>query len=166
MTRTRLHKQARLNTCAVASLRTVLDVQLGVKVSEMVLEAHGDEANHPITVHGTSTTQLRAMVKGVDRTHNTSARTWRLRCHVHGSIRDLVRELVAGRLPLIRVYEDCEDLPGYHMIVLLGFENGSVKLFDPDPTQANEPFWMSADEFVAWWGDDNETTWYAVINTD
>lgn len=162
----RLHKQVRQNTCAVASLRTVLDVQLGIKVSEQVLEAHGTSAEWPITKYGTSTSQLRTIVRAVNRTHNTTTRSWRLRCHVYGQVRDLVRELSAGRTPLVRVFENQEDIDDYHMIVVLGCEAGFVKVFDPNPHEVKDSFWMDDDTFTRWWAGDGHTTWYAVINAD
>lgn len=162
--RKRLHKQARTNTCAVASLRTVLDVQLGIKVPEVALEAHATTVHEPITAFGTSTTQLRAMVRGVNRTHN-AGRPWRFRCAVAGTLEDLARELLAGRTPMTRMWSTTASAD-YHMIVVLALVDDRVKVFDPSPFSSDEPHWMSAEDFCAWWSGDGETSWYAVINAD
>lgn len=163
--RKRLHKQARVNTCAVASLRTVLDVQLGIKVPEAALEAHGTSVSSPIQAEGTSTSQLRAMVKGVNRTHNDGRKPWRFRCVVHGTVEALARELQAGRIPMTRMYENA-DYADYHMIVVLAVDDQHVKLFDPNPDGPAEPTWLTHDAFVAWWAGDGVTSWYAVLNAD
>jgi hypothetical protein len=161
---TRLHKQERQNTCAVAALRTALDVQLGVKISESVLEAHGTDANEPILKFGSSATHLRRMLAGVNRTHNKKKRAWRFKIKANGDLRDLKRELVAGRAPVVRVYEP-NDVADYHMIVVLAVTDERVKVFDPaDDTSTSR--WMSAVEFVAWWHGDERSSWYAVVNSD
>lgn len=163
--RTRLHKQARLNTCAVAALRTVLDVQLGIKVPEAALEAHGTSVEFPIQRMGSGTTELRAMVKGVNRTHNDSRKPWRFRCALRGSLDDLSRELQAGRVPMTRMAEQT-DYADYHMIVVLAIADGRVKIFDPNPACPHTPTWLTDEAFITWWTGDGETSWYAVLNAD
>lgn len=161
----RLHKQERENTCAVAAMRTVLDLQLGLNIPEAVLEAHGTDAQSPIKQFGTSTTHLRRILAAVNRTHNSKKSPWRLKVKLRGSLKDLVRELVAGRSPLVRVYEP-NDTTDYHMIVVLAVTDERVKVFDPDADKEPNPKWMSAPEFLAWWEGDDSSSWYAVINSD
>lgn len=140
-----------------------MDIQLGVKVAEVVLEAHGTSAKDPIQKSGTDTSQLRAMLKGVNRTHNTG-RPWRLRVRAKGTLDDLKEQLSEGRLPMVSVWEP-NDSSDYHMIVVLAVRNERVKVFDPDPLQTESPHWLSADDFEFWWSAEG-TTWYAVINSD
>lgn len=160
---TRLHKQERENTCAVAALRTVLDVQLGVKVSESILAAHGTDARNPILEFGSSVTHLRRMLAGVNRTHNHKKTAWRLKIKRDGELKDLVREIVAGRSPMVRVFEPT-DIADYHMVVVLAITDERVRIFDPGDDKS--PSWLSALEFVAWWGGDEDSSWYAVVNSD
>lgn len=163
--RTRLHKQTRVNTCAVACLRTILDVQLGVKVAEVGLEAHGTSAKNSIKKEGTDTTQLRAMMKGVNRTHN-EGKLWRLRVRSRGTVAVLKAQLAAGRIPMVSVWEP-NDSCNYHMIVVLAVQRKRIKIFDPDPKQITSPHWIGTDDFEFWWhSEEDGTTWYAVINAD
>lgn len=162
--RIRLHKQARKNTCAVASLRTVLDLQLGVRVPEAALEAHGTDAHTPIQKFGTDAKQLRAMVRGVCRTHNRG-KAWRLRVRAHGTVEDLFQEWVQGRLPMVSVYEP-GSVGGYHMVVVLAATETHVSVFDPSPDREPYPRWYTVEEFLSEWGGDGSTTWYAVVVSD
>jgi hypothetical protein len=163
--RTRLHKQARKNTCMVAALRTVLDVQLGVKVAEVAIEAHATTALEPIQKYGSGTADLRAMVRGVSRTHNTAKKPWRVRVRRLGDLDALSRELAAGRIPIVQFF-----VPGstsnYHAIVVLAITEDKVKIFDPWPKRPAHEEWLSYYEFLNEWGLDGKTRWYAVVNTD
>lgn len=161
--RTRLHKQARKNTCGPAALRTVLDLQLGINVSEEALEAHGTDAETPILKHGSGTAQIRAMVRGVNRTHNTG-RPWRFRVHASATVADLATELAAGRYPIVRMYEP-NDAAEYHFIVVLAVTDTHVTFFDPDPISRHGPTQLSIDAFDLWWCGDGETSWYGVITS-
>lgn len=158
----RLHKQRRVNTCAVASLRTVLDLQLGLKVAEEALEAHATEAHAPILRYGTSAAQLRAMVQGVNRTHNTSKKRWTLRMRRMGTLEALEQELLQGRFPLTRMYQP-NTSSDYHMVVVLRVAGGRVCIWDPDPTESAHPRWLPEMEFVSWWAGDGDSAWYAVL---
>jgi hypothetical protein len=163
--RTRLHRQARKNTCMVAAVRTVLDVQLGIKVAEVAIEAHATTAQDPIQKYGSCTAHLRAMVRGVSRTHNLTGKTWRVRVRRVGDLDALARELAAGRIPIVQFF-----IPGstsnYHAIVVLGVTEDKVKIFDPWPSGPIREEWLSYFEFLYNWGLDGKTRWYAVVNAD
>lgn len=151
-----LYKQQRANTCAVASLRTALALQYGVKIPERILEAHGTTARDPIVRRGTDTKQLREMVKGASRTHNVLA-PWRLQVHQHGSIADLQAALEAGLFPLAQVWAQVDGATWYHLVVVVGCGDGIVRIWDPSPLIGG-PYEESAESFIARW-----TLWYAVV---
>jgi hypothetical protein len=159
--RRKLHKQRRLNTCGVACVRTVLDLQYHVQVAEEALEILGTAAIAPIKQHGAGTAELRRMVKGASQALNPGT-PWTLRSRRDATLADLERELAAGRYPIARVY-DPTPATEYHMLVVLGVSEGTVRLWDPSPHAATRPKTMDCSAFVAWWGGDGQEQWYAVV---
>lgn len=155
-------RQEKENTCAVACLRTVLQLQFGIAVKEELLEYGGTSAtDHPIAKFGTGTVELRRMLMTADRALN-ERRPWRLRVRAKGTVEELVLELARDRKPMLRMHEP-ENGVGYHFVVLLAITADRVKLFDPD-AGSEDPLWMSHEEFVRWWTDADGATWYAVVN--
>lgn len=159
--RRQLHKQERLNTCAVAALRTVLDLQFRLKVAEQALEALGTDAHEPIKTHGTTNRQLRRMVRGASQAFNT-ARPWTCWIREHCTMEQLDTALQRGRFPLVTVYGLIDGDETYHMIVVLGIRTGRVRVWDPDDARG-EPYWIDELEFLAWWTDPAGRTEMAVI---
>lgn len=145
--RRQLHRQQRANTCAVASLRTVLDLQYNVKIAEKALEVLGTDAHFPILKNGTHSGALRKMVKGASAALNTGT-PWTLMLRLHGDLDDLRAVLHVGRFPLVTVY--VADQNEYHMIVVLDVTGDQVFLWDPS-VKDHQPVWMSHSDFMAWW---------------
>lgn len=165
--RARLHTQERLNTCGVAALRTVLDLQLGLRIPEQALEAHATTAELPIVKFGTRTSEWRRMVDGVNRTHNPARHgraRWRFRVHALASLEDLARELAHGRFPILRLYSP-NPAADYHAVVCLAVQPDGVLLFDPSPTTPRAPeLWDPVRFWDAWFGD-GVSRWYGVVVT-
>jgi hypothetical protein len=149
-----LYPQERLRTCAVAALRTVLDLQFDVHVPELVLRAMGDDATRPILVEGAGTTELRRMVAGASRAFWTG-RPWKLRTSRRGSWETLWAERQAGRYALCSVwgaYADylADEVEQPHMVVVYELDGAGdeVKIFDPGCGQLYRLGW---EQFEAWW---------------
>lgn len=148
-------KQERANTCAVASLRSVLASQFGVSIPEIALRYAGDTVERPILVEGTHAASLRQMLEVANRAANQGPR-WGLRIHRTGVVADLAREIRAGRYPLAAV-----QYPGIlHMVVVCGYKPGRVRYFDPD---SNKTRWIGVGRWRQLWRDNDGDTWYAVI---
>jgi hypothetical protein len=151
------YPQERRSTCVVASLRSVLASQFGVRVREDVLRFAGNDARDPIISTGTSTTELRQMLVVANRALNVGP-PWRLRVHRFGTIADLARELRAGRYPIVGVVQP-DDL--HHAVVVCGYRPGQVRYFDPANGRTR---WSGSGAFRRWWIDDvGGVTWYAVV---
>lgn len=170
--RRRLHPQEHDNTCAVASLRTALDLQFGVVTSEAALEALGTDARLPIATEGTGSGDLRRMVRGASFAYNTEhqRKPWRLTIRQRGSLSDLARHTRRSRIPIVTVVVRGVTLddghPGdlLHAVCVLAVRDRTtgtaVKVFDPRFTTAR---WYSALRFIRFWTQDNGTTEYAVV---
>lgn len=123
----RLHLQAKRNTCAVAALRTVLDLQFGCKVQEAALELAGTAAETPIAKHGTGPGEMRRMLATASSAFNPG-RPWRLRVCRNATVAYLITELAAGRKPIVSF----RGPPGFwHAVVVLSIESRRVRVFDP-----------------------------------
>lgn len=157
----RYFTQKQANTCAVASLRTILFLQFGIAVKEELLEYGGTDARAPIREQGTGTAELRRMLATADRALNRR-RPWTLTVRRFGTVECLVEWLARDRKPMLRMYEPGNGSTNYHMVVLLAVSGDRVKLFDPDTGKA-EPIWLSTDDFLDWWTDPDGVRWYAVI---
>lgn len=147
MVRRQLHRQQRANTCAVAALRTVLDLQFNVKIAEKALEVLGTDAHFPILKNGTHNAALRKMVRGASAALNTAS-PWTLRVRSHGTLEDLRAVLHTGRFPMATVY--VEDQAEYHAIVVLDVTDDQVLIWNP-ASHERKPTWQSYEEFIAWW---------------
>lgn len=157
----RLHTQKAKNTCAVAALRTVLDLQYHLRIPEVALEALGTEADRPIKTHGTTNGQFRRMVQ---RASAAYVRDARLTCKVrrNATLDDLTAELTRDRYPVVTVYNaEADEL---HAVVVLRVTRHQVRVFDPSPHAGGEPQWMTHAAFLAWWTDPKRgITEYAVV---
>lgn len=159
-----LHVQQRPTTCAVAAVRTVLHHQFGLRVSEAALVALGTLAAKPIVTHGSTTTDMRRMVRGASAAFHTGT-PWRLRTSRRGTFTGLMKELAAGRWPIVQVYQ--ADLDEYHAVVVTELTATQVRVFDPDYSRETNLRWMSREAFHAWWAcPQSRDTWYAVVIGD
>lgn len=147
--------QERLNTCAVAALRSVLATQFGVYVREEVLRFAGDDADSPIVGTGASTLQMRRIVRAASRAVNTGP-AWKLRVKRKASVSDIARELRAGRYPIASVQRSA----GEHAVVLCGHRPGEVRYFDPASGRRR---WRSVEAFRREWLAPDGCTWLAVV---
>lgn len=151
----RFFPQERRRTCAVAALRSALASQFGVRVREDVLRFAGTTANLPILREGADTSDLRRMLDVANRALNIGT-PWRLRVFRQGTVRDLAREVRAGRLPLAAVRR-----PGtLHMVLVHGYRPGKVRYFDPDTGRSR---WVGSGAFRRQWLDEEGRTWYAIV---
>lgn len=161
----RLHLQTKRNTCAVAALRTVLDLQFGCKVGEAALELAGESAAEPITTHGVGPGELRRMLAIADRAFNPG-RLWRLRIKCKATFADIGAELQAGRKPILTV--GGVDGPGTHVVVALAIDGARIRVFDPDRPERPNGRWASHRVFRAHWLDatSGETRMEVVVGKD
>jgi len=158
------HIQQRPTTCAVASVRTVLHQQFGRRVSEAVLVALGTRADKPIVTHGSTTTNMRWMVQGASAAYHRG-KPWTLRTSRRGTFLKLMRELAAGRWPIVQVY--VAELEEYHAVVVTELTASQVRVFDPDYSCDTNLHWLSREAFHTWWTcPHTQDTWYAVIVGD
>lgn len=159
-----LHVQQRSTTCAVAAVRTVLHHQFGLRMGEGALVAIGSHPNKPIVEHGSTTTDMRRMVQGASRAHNPGP-PWKLRTSRRGTFTKLMKELAAGRWPIVQVYQGEPD--EYHAVVVTELTATHVRVFDPDYSRATNLRWMTREAFHAWWACPvSGETWYAVVVGD
>lgn len=159
-----LHVQQRPTTCAVAAVRTVLHHQFGLRVSEAVLVALGTHPDRPIVTHGSTTTDMRRMVRGASGAYHVGV-PWKLRTSRTGTFAKLTKELAAGRWPIVQVYQHA--LEAHHAVVVTELTETHVRVFDPDYSRASNLRWMPRDAFQAWWKCPfTGETWYAVIVGD
>lgn len=159
---TYLHSQQRNATCAVASMRTILHRQFGLRIAEAALVALGRTASATILDEGTDTGQLRRMVRLANEAYNTGP-PWTLRVRRHGTVRQLAYWVRRGRWPMVQVY--VTDMDQHHAIVVLEVQADRVVYFDPDPTEGRLPKVMARDQFVQWWTSPvTGERWWAVVN--
>lgn len=153
-----LHRQQRATTCAVAAVRTVLHYQFGVRVTESALIALATRPEAPILREGSGAQEIRRMVRGASQAFNPGP-PWTLRVRRHGTLLQLENVLKRHRWPIVWVPrpDDMQD----HVMVVLAVEPNRVLVFDPDPSDLNNPRWLSPDEFLH---TTQDVTWYAVIN--
>jgi ABC-type bacteriocin/lantibiotic exporter with double-glycine peptidase domain len=156
-----LHTQQRAATCAVAAIRTVLHRQFGVRVPEAALVALATSPDDPIVSTGSSTKQMRQMVRQASRAFNPNA-PWTLRVHRRGTMRMLQSAVRRGRWPLVQVY--LPDQQEHHIVVVLEVTPTHVKFFDPDPGHARTVRRKSHQQFLDWWTSPVDGIWWAVIN--
>jgi hypothetical protein len=154
----RFFPQERERTCMVAALRSVLATQFDVHVREDVLRFAGDDALEPIVRVGSGTHQLRLMVEVADRAVNIGPR-WKLKVRTKASIRDIAREVRAGRYPIASVLL----APGKmeHCVVVCGYEPGRVSYFDPADGKTRT---LKSGQFRAIWNIE-DTRWLASVVT-
>lgn len=155
----RLFRQLGDNTCAVAGLRSILSAQFGARVSEPALRFAGDSADAPILKHGTNTRALRRMLRAADTALNAD-RPWRLAVRRSATIRDIAREVRAGRLPLVSVERGDEHEELSHVVVVTDYRPGSVRYFDPHTGRTS---WKGVGAFRKEWVDRRGDTWMAVV---
>lgn len=159
-----LHLQQRSTTCAVASIRTVLHHQFGLRVSEAALVVLGTHARKPLVTHGSNTSDMRRMVQGASKAYHVGT-PWKLRTSRNGTISKLTKELAAGRWPIVQVYHS--ELQEYHAVVVTELTETHVRVFDPDYSRTTNLRWMTRDAFEAWWiCPATHDTWYAVVIGD
>jgi hypothetical protein len=155
------------NVCAVAALRTILDLQYRVDIPEPVLEALGTYAHQPIREYGTDVHQFRHMLREANRAFNTGP-TWRFRVTRRGTWRFLHREVRAGRRPIARVRLPLDEFradPGstdYHSVVVYDVDSAGdeLKVFDPATGKLHRMRW---EEFEEWWTDPDGFRWAGVV---
>lgn len=161
MAKWKVFPQEKENTCAVASLRTVLANQFDVVVEETALEALGTDAHEPIESVGADNGDIRRMVAGASFAFNKGKR-WRLTIRRRGTVKDLQRQLKRGRYPMLTVRSTDKDAPELlHMVVCLQAEVGRVRIYNPNN---QHPYWMEMSKFLKWWTQDNMDREYAVIS--
>lgn len=159
---TYLHRQQRTSTCAVASIRTVLHWQFGVRVSESALVALGTDIRRPIVSHGSDVHDMRRMVREASTRFNEKA-PWTLRVRTQGTLRQLAYWVKRGRWPIVQVFQD--DSNEHHAIVVVAVERDRVQVFDPDPSHTKQLRWMDKDAFLAWWlSPVSNERWWSVVN--
>ncbi len=165
--RAKLHKMERGAVCAVAALRTVLDLQYSINIPERVLEALGDEAMEPIRLHGTGPLQLRRMLREANRAFNTGKR-WRFRVLRHGGWDTLFAAQKRGQYALARVRMPLLDYRKYpadielHFVVVYEMDaaGDELKIYDPASDKLHRVSWT---EFLEWWTDTDGVRWMATV---
>lgn len=156
-----LHVQQRSSTCAVAAVRTVLHHQFGLRISESALVALGTRPSRPIVKHGSTTTDMRRMVRGASTSYHTGS-PWGLRTRRRGTFALLAKELRGGRWPIVQVYQQEQD--EHHAVVVTALTATHVLVFDPDYSTTPNLRWLPRDEFAEWWKCPySGETWFAVI---
>jgi len=151
-----MHPQQDENTCAVAAIRTVLDLQYGINIDEPILEAFGSKVASPIQQDGAGTAEIRRMVRFASERYNNVTKRWRLRVRRGGTRRQLQAWLRRGQYPLVSVVQPERDR--LHMMVVVGLPPTLIQLFDPDEGIVIDLPWVA---FAAEWA---ETHWYAVVH--
>lgn len=151
-----MHAQQDENTCAVAAIRTVLDLQYGINIEEPILEAFGSKVASPIRKDGAGTAELRRMVRLASETYNNVSKRWRLRVRRDGTRRQLNNWIKRGQFPLVSVAQP--EMDRLHMMVVVGLPPTLVQLFDPDVGEVVDLPWAA---FAAEWA---ENHWYAVVH--
>lgn len=158
MAKRRYYPQEKANTCGVAAIRTMLAVQFDVRLTEKVLEAFGTEAHDPISKNGSSTTNLRWMLKGANKAFNTG-KPWTLRTGRAGTI-EILKELTKERPVMVRVYYPQTE--EYHFLVVLAVTKYRLRVFDPAPECGLMSLTYPA--FLDTWTDPSDgETWYATL---
>jgi hypothetical protein len=160
-----MHGQERLRTCAVAALRTVIDLQFEINIPELALEALGTDAQTPIRQHGTDATQMRRMVAGANVAFNTTGQRWKLRISRCGTIRQLRRWLDKDFFPIARVNGPWPEfrqglIDELHTVVVLESDGEVVQVFDPGTNRIHR---VDASSFDLWWADCEDIRWFAVL---
>jgi len=157
-----LHSQQQSATCAVASVRTVLHRQFGVRVPEAALMALGTLYGSPIARLGADTHNMRRMVRLASQAYN-GAKPWTLRVRRRGTLRSLAYWTRRHRWPIAQVF--VTEMSEYHAVVVVQVERDRVQYFDPDPSVGKKLRWMSKERFLEWWaGPAADERWWAVIN--
>jgi hypothetical protein len=157
-----LHRQQRNSTCAVASVRTVLHRQFGLRVSENALVALGNDPHEPIVRYGTDVHGMRRMVRKASEAFNKGP-SWTLRVRKRGTLRALRYWVRRGRWPIIQVF--VVEALEHHAVVVLDVKNDAVLVFDPDPSEDASPRWVPKATLLEWWVSPiNDERWWAVIN--
>jgi hypothetical protein len=151
-----MHPQQDENTCAVAAIRTVLDLQYDINIDEPILEAFGSEVASPIRQDGAGTAELRRMVRLASETYNNVSKRWRLRVRRYGTRRQLQGWLRRGQYPMVSVMQP--ERGRLHMMVVVGLPPTLIQLFDPDVGSVVDLPWSA---FTAEWA---ESHWYAVVH--
>lgn len=160
--RTYLHVQQRDATCAVASIRTVLHRQFGVRVAEAALVALGTSPEEPILREGTGTAQMRMIVKRASVAFNYGP-PWTVWSRRRGTIRMLQTAVRRGRWPIVSIF--LPEVLEHHALVVLEVTPERVVFFDPDPLYRRRTRTMPRAEFLEMWTDPLDgTRWMAVIN--
>lgn len=133
-------------------------------MSEASLVALGSRPTKPILTHGSTTTDMRRMVQGASAAHHLGT-PWKLRTSRQGTFAKLMKELAAGRWPIVQVYQGALD--EYHAVVVTELTATHVRVFDPDFSCATNLRWMTREAFSAWWVcPQSGETWYAVVVGD
>lgn len=157
-----LHLQQREATCAIASIRTVLHRQFGVRVAEAALVALGTTPAEPILRHGTGLTTIRQIVKRASQAFNHGP-PWTVWTRRVGTLKMLQAAVRRGRWPIVITY--FPDREYHHAFVVLDVTADRVVFFDPDPTYKRRVRTLSRTEFWDLWFDITDgCTWMAVIN--
>lgn len=157
-----LHAQQRRTTCAVASIRTVLHRQFGLRIAEAALIALGTTPDAPIIREGSDTRAMRRMVRNASKAYNAGP-PWTLRVRTKGTLRQLQYWLKRGRWPIVEVFVD--DVNESHAIVVVGVSATRVRFFDPDPSAGKKLRSMNREDFLDWWSSPpNNPRWWSVVN--
>lgn len=157
-----LHVQQRDATCAVASIRTVLHRQFGLRVAETALVALGTSPEAPILREGTAMSQMRTIVKRASAAFNHGP-PWTVWNRRRGTLKMLQAAVRRGRWPILIVF--LRDYQDHHALVVLDVTADKVVFFDPDPAYKRRPRTLSRAEFLELWTDPHDgTTWMAVVN--
>lgn len=156
-----LHPQQRQNTCAVASVRTVLHYQFNVRIPEPSLIALGTRPTSHIVKEGSDTHHIRRMVRNASTSYN-AGKPWTLRVRRTGTLRQLAYWTQRGRWPIVQVYvqEQREDFS--HAVVVTSLTKDRVFYFDPGETVIRS---MTREKFFEWWQwPHTGERWWSVIN--
>lgn len=124
--------------------------------------ALGTVLNDPIIKSGSSTADMRRIVRNASRAFNHGP-AWTLRVRKHGTLRQLKYWVKQGRWPIVQVF--VPESMEFHAVVVLEVEPDRVRVFDPDPSFPKQLSWISADRFLEWWASPTDgKRWWSVIN--
>lgn len=155
-----LHVQKRVNTCAVAAVRTVLHWQFDLRVAEEALVALGTRPPFPIVTTGSDTHDMRRMVQNASQAFNPGA-PWTLRVRKQGTVAQLAYWVRRGRWPIVQVF--VQEMLAYHAVVVVAVDRTRVQVFDPGVPKRLR--WIEKSAFLEWWlAPDTQQRWWSVIN--
>jgi len=133
----------------VAALRTVLDLQFDIDISEHVLAAFGATQDTELRDEGSSNQDLKRIMREVIYRYPIHSGTVVRLLH-NQTIKDIAEWLVDGIYPIATTKQKYK---GHHVRVVIGVGPGRIRYFDPAQMR---PRTVSIEEFERDWDNDLE----------